>query len=99
MAPERSLREAHDISQERQDKLESVEGFAQAFVHVDYGKPVCVNVRGLCTIELSIVINFKSDAYARAPQDPVNDTEWYCGVTPWTFSTFADSMSQILFTE
>ncbi|PYI10992.1 hypothetical protein BO78DRAFT_382876 [Aspergillus sclerotiicarbonarius CBS 121057] len=36
MAPERSLREVHDVSQELQDKLETVEGFARAFVHVDY---------------------------------------------------------------
>ena len=39
MAPERSLREVHDVSQELQDKLETVEGFSRAFVHVDYGKP------------------------------------------------------------
>lgn len=39
MAPECSLREAHDVSQELQDKLETVEGFGRAFVHVDYGKP------------------------------------------------------------
>ncbi len=39
MAPERSLREAHDVSQGLQDKLETVEGFGRAFVHVDYGKP------------------------------------------------------------
>jgi divalent metal cation (Fe/Co/Zn/Cd) transporter len=38
MDPERSLREVHDISQELQDKLETVEGVARAFVHVDYGK-------------------------------------------------------------
>lgn len=38
MAPERSLREVHDVSQGLQDKLETVEGFARAFVHVDYGK-------------------------------------------------------------
>ncbi|KAI9038383.1 cation diffusion facilitator family transporter [Aspergillus affinis] len=37
MAPERSLREVHDVSQELQDKLETVEGFGRAFVHVDYG--------------------------------------------------------------
>ncbi|EEA26220.1 hypothetical protein TMatcc_005523 [Talaromyces marneffei ATCC 18224] len=36
MAPERSLREAHDVSQGLQDKLETVEGFDRAFVHVDY---------------------------------------------------------------
>nr|QOD95009.1 HhpE [Paecilomyces variotii] len=36
MAPECSLREAHDVSQELQDKLETVEGFGRAFVHVDY---------------------------------------------------------------
>ncbi|PYH83349.1 hypothetical protein BO82DRAFT_307040 [Aspergillus uvarum CBS 121591] len=36
MAPELSLREVHDVAQELQDKLESVEGFARAFVHVDY---------------------------------------------------------------
>ncbi|KAJ5767198.1 uncharacterized protein N7511_004814 [Penicillium nucicola] len=36
MAPERSLREVHDVSQELQDKLEMVEGFGRAFVHVDY---------------------------------------------------------------
>ena len=38
MAPERSLREVHDVSQELQDKLETVEGVSRAFVHVDYGK-------------------------------------------------------------
>ncbi|UKZ83052.1 hypothetical protein TrVFT333_010853 [Trichoderma virens FT-333] len=38
MAPERSLREVHDISQALQDKLETVEGVGRAFVHVDYGK-------------------------------------------------------------
>jgi divalent metal cation (Fe/Co/Zn/Cd) transporter len=38
MAPERCLREVHDISQELQDKLETVEGVSRAFVHVDYGK-------------------------------------------------------------
>ena len=38
MAPKRSLREVHDISQELQDKLETVEGVGRAFVHVDYGK-------------------------------------------------------------
>ncbi|RAL16195.1 cation diffusion facilitator family transporter [Aspergillus homomorphus CBS 101889] len=36
MAPELTLREVHDIAQELQDKLETVEGFARAFVHVDY---------------------------------------------------------------
>ncbi|KAL4808052.1 cation efflux family-domain-containing protein [Aspergillus unguis] len=36
MSPERTLREVHDISQELQDKLETVEGFGRAFVHVDY---------------------------------------------------------------
>lgn len=36
MAPERSLREIHDVSQELQDKFETVEGIARAFVHVDY---------------------------------------------------------------
>ncbi|KFY79417.1 hypothetical protein V499_01611 [Pseudogymnoascus sp. VKM F-103] len=36
MAPERCLREVHDISQELQDKLETVEGVSRAFVHVDY---------------------------------------------------------------
>ncbi|CAI7575333.1 unnamed protein product [Penicillium manginii] len=36
MDPDRSLREVHDIAQELQDKLETVEGFARAFVHVDY---------------------------------------------------------------
>ncbi|OJJ41832.1 hypothetical protein ASPWEDRAFT_35442 [Aspergillus wentii DTO 134E9] len=36
MAPERSLREVHDVSQGLQDKLETVEGFSRAFVHVDY---------------------------------------------------------------
>ncbi|KAH6626609.1 cation efflux family-domain-containing protein [Chaetomium sp. MPI-SDFR-AT-0129] len=36
MAPERSLREVHDVAQELQDKLETVEGFARAFVHIDY---------------------------------------------------------------
>lgn len=40
MAPDRSLREAHDVAQELQNKLETVEGFSRAFVHVDYGKPV-----------------------------------------------------------
>jgi divalent metal cation (Fe/Co/Zn/Cd) transporter len=40
MAPERSLREIHDISQELQDILETVEGVRRAFVHVDYGKPL-----------------------------------------------------------
>lgn len=38
MAPDRSLRESHDVSQELQDKLEKVEGISRAFVHVDYGK-------------------------------------------------------------
>jgi divalent metal cation (Fe/Co/Zn/Cd) transporter len=38
MDPERSLREVHDVSQELQDKLETVEGVARAFVHVDYGE-------------------------------------------------------------
>lgn len=37
MAPDRTLREVHDVSQGLQDKLETVEGFARAFVHVDYG--------------------------------------------------------------
>ncbi|KAL4906999.1 hypothetical protein BDW74DRAFT_150122 [Aspergillus multicolor] len=36
MAPECTLREVHDVSQELQDKLETVEGFGRAFVHVDY---------------------------------------------------------------
>ncbi|CAC9885639.1 unnamed protein product [Aureobasidium pullulans] len=36
MAPERSLREVHDVSQELQDKLETVEGICRAFVHVDH---------------------------------------------------------------
>ncbi|KAJ5553123.1 hypothetical protein N7494_002501 [Penicillium frequentans] len=36
MAPDSSLRESHDISQELQDKIEMVEGFSRAFVHVDY---------------------------------------------------------------
>lgn len=44
MAPDRSLREAHDVPQELQDKLETVEGFGRAFVHVDYGKPLFVIV-------------------------------------------------------
>lgn len=38
MAPERSLREVHDISQELQDKFETVEGVARAFVHVGHGE-------------------------------------------------------------
>lgn len=38
MAPDRTLREVHDVSQELQDKLETVEGVNRAFVHVDYGK-------------------------------------------------------------
>lgn len=38
MAPERSLREVHDISQQLQDTLETVEGIGRAFVHVDHGK-------------------------------------------------------------
>lgn len=37
MAPERSLREAHDVAQELQDKLETVESVGRAFVHIDYG--------------------------------------------------------------
>ncbi|RMY80979.1 hypothetical protein D0864_08454 [Hortaea werneckii] len=36
MDPKRSLREVHDISQELQDKLETIEGVARAFVHVVY---------------------------------------------------------------
>lgn len=42
MAPERSLREVHDVAQELQDKLETVEGFGRAFVHVDYGKALFI---------------------------------------------------------
>lgn len=38
MAPERSLKYVHDVSQDLQDKLESVDGIARAFVHVDYGE-------------------------------------------------------------
>ncbi|KAG9600347.1 hypothetical protein KCU77_g3458, partial [Aureobasidium melanogenum] len=37
MSPDCSLRQAHDVSQALQDKLETVEGVARAFVHVDYG--------------------------------------------------------------
>ncbi|KAK5999979.1 hypothetical protein QM012_005067 [Aureobasidium pullulans] len=36
MSPDCSLRQAHDVSQALQDKLETVEGVARAFVHVDY---------------------------------------------------------------
>lgn len=38
MSPDCSLREALDVSQELQDKLETVDGFGRAFVHVHYGK-------------------------------------------------------------
>ncbi|KAJ5689348.1 hypothetical protein N7462_003740 [Penicillium macrosclerotiorum] len=43
MAPECSLRETHDVSQELQDKLETVEGFGRAFIHVDYGSRASQN--------------------------------------------------------
>lgn len=42
MAPEHSLREAHDVAQGLQDKLETVEGVGRAFVHIDYGKSLSV---------------------------------------------------------
>jgi divalent metal cation (Fe/Co/Zn/Cd) transporter len=42
MAPERSLREVHDVAQELQDKLETAKGFSRVFVHVDYGKALLV---------------------------------------------------------
>lgn len=38
MAPEHNLRVVHDVSQELQDVLETVEGVGRAFVHVDHGK-------------------------------------------------------------
>ena len=38
MAPEHNLRVVHDVSQELQDVLETVEGVGRAVVHVDYGK-------------------------------------------------------------
>jgi hypothetical protein len=71
MAPECSLREVHDVSQELQDKLETVEGFGRAFVLVDYGKPFVCSLCGLCTIQLKILLNFRNIAYARTPQNPL----------------------------
>lgn len=49
MAPERSLREVHDVSQGLQDKLETVEGFSRAFVHVDYGEPFYHHLWFVCS--------------------------------------------------
>lgn len=46
MAPDQRLREVHDISQQLQDTLETVEGIGRAFVHVDHGK---VSLRGVRT--------------------------------------------------
>lgn len=54
MAPERILREVHDVSQELQDKLETVDGVGRAFVHVDYGKPSVSSLFGLCSSRLTI---------------------------------------------
>lgn len=71
MDPKRSLREVHDISQELQDKLETIEGVARAFVHVVYGKFSCgINIFWL----LHGLVNDTSTKYrncacARAPQN------------------------------
>lgn len=64
MAPDRTLREVHDVSQELQDKLESVEGFARAFVHVDYGKCTMMLLCCLYTSLLTRIANFRGIALA-----------------------------------
>jgi hypothetical protein len=69
MAPERTLREVHDVSQELQDKLESVEEFGRAFIHVDYGK--LLNDRSVACVFLLRLLDLRNVSYARTPENSV----------------------------
>lgn len=71
MAPELTLREAHDVSQELQDMLETVESVGRAFVHVDYGE-----LGSCCALRFSTcqLTSNRSCACPGAPQNPLNSS-------------------------
>lgn len=80
MAPERSLREVHDVSQELQDKLETVEGVGRAFVHVDYGEVLQYSLYG-CYPRLLTIFDYskyRNWTYARASQDALSRSVQQC---------------------
>lgn len=72
MSPDCSLRQAHDVSQALQDKLETVEGVARAFVHVDYGMSLPLVTQSSSGQQLTQSPMYRNFTLARASQDPLD---------------------------
>lgn len=72
MSPDCSLRQAHDVSQALQDKLETVEGVARAFVHVDYGMSLPLVTQSSSGPQLTQSPMYRNFTFARASQDPLD---------------------------